>query len=117
MGARIMSYVRELIDELLHEANKNFEYIKELSNNLNCIEYWNGKKWVPLTEELAKKVITTDEAFDFKRYRNSRFYLVETSEGIQIISEHSYKLCREEKHDMIKLYEGSMQQCREFIKV
>ena len=101
-----MSNITMVIDEIEKRA---LQKIKNLRENQNAIEYlYSEFEWKTLTEEIAEKILECDD-FDLENFVVNKHFLVKTDNGIEIVKEVS--------NTMQVLYDGTYEQCKDFIKI
>ena len=109
-----MSNISKVLDRIEADLSNKLGLLHKLKNNQDAIEYWedhgDGGFWKPFTEEIAEY----DSHWKLEDLRVNRMYLVDTGKEIRIVDKAEY--C---KHiDKWKLLqEGTLQQCKDYIKI
>lgn len=108
--------VVKILDKIEANLKLQQDKLKLLRENMSCIEYWedhnDGGFWKPLTEEKAAKF--ADDPWALDELRLNLYYLVKTDTGIRVLNKEEYETFMGNTQ---VLYQGSLQACKDFIKV
>lgn len=109
-----MKGISEILKELEIEEKRRIEKLEQMKANKGAIEYWDdhgdGGFWKPLTEKVAAE----DYPWTLDELRVNLYYLVKTDTGIRVLNKEEYETFMGNTQI---LYQGSLQACKDFIKV
>ena len=110
------TYRVELFNRLIRKHEDRLAFLRNCRDNCSSVLMKYKTFWFDLTEEIAKEFLDGNlyGSLDAENFVVAKHYLVQLDDGIHILDEKSYRGYTGKKK---VLFQGSLQACKDFIKV